>query len=100
MDKENIKTKSESIGIVQTQYFIINEKIKLESGQEFGPITVAYETYGKLNKDKTNAVLTLHALSGDAHAAGYNSPDDKKPGWWNDMIGPGKAFDTDKYFII
>ena len=91
---------SGSAGLVKTQYVTFNEKIKLESGISFGPITVAYETYGKLNENKDNAILVFHALSGDAHAAGYNSPDDKKPGWWDDMIGPEKGFDTEKYFII
>lgn len=86
--------------IVETKYFSFNEKIKLENGLEFGPITVAYETYGELNESRDNAILVLHALSGDAHAAGYHSIDDKKPGWWDNMIGPGKAFDTNKYFII
>lgn len=89
-----------SVGIVKTEYFSFSEKIKLENGVEFGPVTVAYETYGKLNESKDNAILVLHALSGDAHAAGYHSSEDKKPGWWNNMIGPGKAFDTNKYFII
>lgn len=93
-------TEQGSAGIVKTEYFTYPEKIKLESGMDFGPITVAYETYGKLNETKSNAILILHALSGDAHAAGYNSTEDKKPGWWDDMIGPGKAFDTDKYFMI
>jgi len=86
--------------IVETKYFSFDEKIKLENGVEFGPITVAYETYGELNEAKDNAILVLHALSGDAHAAGYHSPDDKKPGWWDSMIGSGKPFDTDKYFVI
>ena len=90
----------QSVGIVETKYYTIDRKIKLESGEEFGPITVAYETYGRLNGKKDNAILVLHALTGDAHAAGYHSETDRKPGWWNDMIGPGKAFDTDKYFII
>jgi len=89
-----------SVGIVETKYFSFDEKIKLENGLDFGPITVAYETYGKLNEDKSNAILVLHALSGDAHAAGYHSAEDKKPGWWDDMIGPDKAFDTNKYFVI
>lgn len=89
-----------SVGIVETKYFSFDEKISLENGLDFGPVTVAYETYGELNEDKSNAILVLHALSGDAHAAGYNSPDDKKPGWWDSMIGPEKAFDTNKYFII
>jgi len=89
-----------SVGLVKTQYFSFEEKITLESGVEFSPITVAYETYGELNEEKSNAILILHALSGDAHAAGYNSEQDKKPGWWDNMIGPGKGFDTNKYFII
>jgi homoserine O-acetyltransferase len=61
---------------------------------------VAYETYGKLNDVQDNAVLICHALSGNAHVAGRNSPDDKKPGWWDVMIGPGKGIDTNKYFVI
>ncbi|MCD7779912.1 MAG: homoserine O-acetyltransferase [Candidatus Gastranaerophilales bacterium] len=85
---------------VETKSYTIEEKIKFESGVEFAPITVAYETYGELNTDKTNAILVIHALTGDAHAAGYHSENDKKPGWWDTMIGAGKAFDTDKYFVI
>lgn len=89
-----------SVGITVTKYFTIQDKICLESGEQFGPVQVAYETYGVLNDQKDNAILLLHALTGDAHAAGYHSEDDKKPGWWDDMVGPGKAFDTDKYFVI
>ena len=89
-----------SVGLTQTKYFTIEDKIVLESGVEFGPIQVAYETYGTLNDNKDNAILLLHALTGDAHAAGYHNEEDKKPGWWDDMVGPGKAFDTDKYFVI
>ena len=73
--------------------------LALESGRSLGSVTVAYETYGRLNAEKSNAVLVCHALSGDAHAAGVHSGD-PKPGWWDSMIGPGKAFDTDKYFVI
>ena len=91
---------SNSIGIVETQYYTFDENITLESGVEFSPITIAYETYGTLNENKDNAILVIHALTGNAHAAGYNSENDKKPGWWDDMIGSGKAFDTDKYFVI
>ena len=90
----------QSVGVVETKYFTIEKNLKLESGEEFGPISVAYETYGRLNGKKNNAILVLHALTGDAHAAGYHSETDRKPGWWNDMIGPGKAFDTDKYYVI
>jgi len=90
------------ITTVETKYFTFAEPpggMALESGQVLGPITVAYETYGTLNAEKSNAVLIEHAFSGDAHAAGYHAGDDK-PGWWDDMIGPGKAFDTNKYFVI
>jgi len=92
-----------SVGLVETKYFVFadkEDKLILASGQKLGPVTLAYETYGKLNSDKSNAILVVHALSGGAHAAGYNSENDKKPGWWENMIGPGKALDTDKYFII
>jgi len=100
------KTKQEkinnSVGIVETQYFTFAEpgnEFKFESGDALGPITLAYETYGRLNPDKSNAILVLHALSGDAHAAGVRGEQDDA-GWWDDMIGPGKAFDTKRYFII
>lgn len=89
-----------SVGIVKTQYHTINEGIQFESGVNFSPITVAYETYGELNSKKDNAILVIHALTGDAHAAGYYNETDKKAGWWDTLIGKGKAFDTDKYFII
>ena len=89
-------------GFVKTKYFKFAEPpdhLVLELGKKLGPVTLAYETYGTLNARKDNAVLILHALSGDAHAAGWHEGD-KKPGWWDNMIGPGKAFDTDKYFVI
>jgi len=92
-----------SVGIVQTKYYTFAhppDELVLESGEKLGPITIAYETYGQLNQKKSNAVLILHALSGDAHVAGYNSPNDKKPGWWDFMVGPGRPFDTNKYFVI
>ena len=76
----------------------LNE-LSLESGERLGPITLAYETYGALNDKKSNAVLVLHALSGDAHAAGLGS-DNGLAGWWDNLIGPGKGIDTDKYFVI
>ncbi|MFH2138021.1 MAG: homoserine O-acetyltransferase [Candidatus Omnitrophota bacterium] len=91
-----------SIGIVKPEYFTFAqppEELVLDSGQKLGPITIAYETYGDLNKDKSNAILILHAFSGDAHAAGFHQGEDK-PGWWDNLIGPSKAFDTDKYFVI
>lgn len=91
-----------SLGIVETQYFTFAEppnEMVLQSGEKLGPITLAYETYGKLNDDKSNAILIFHALTGDAHVAGFHEGA-KKPGWWDNMVGPGKAFDTDKYFVI
>jgi homoserine O-acetyltransferase len=96
-------TKEKSVGIVKTEYLTFSEppnEFKLESGEKIGPVTLAYETYGKLNADKSNAVLIVHALSGDAHAAGLHRESDREPGWWDNLIGPGKAFDTDKYFVI
>ena len=89
-----------SVGLVKTQYVTFKDEFFFESGRVLNPITVAYETYGSLNEDKSNAILVCHALTGDHHAAGYNHPDDQKPGWWDNMIGPGKPLDTDKYFII
>ena len=65
----------------------------LESNEKLGKITLFYETYGELNTQKSNAILVLHALSGDAHAAGAT-------GWWDSLIGPGKGLDTNKYFVI
>jgi homoserine O-acetyltransferase len=92
-----------SVGIVKTQFFTFAappQEMHLECGRSFGPITLAYETYGELSPAKDNAILILHALSGDAHAAGFNHPNERQPGWWDIMIGPGKAFDTRKYFVI
>lgn len=89
-----------SVGLVERRFATWNEPLVLESGVELGPTTVAYETYGTLNERRDNAVLLLHALSGDAHAAGRHSATDRKPGWWDSMVGPGKPFDTNKYYVI
>jgi len=92
-----------SVGIVEKKFFTFAEppaEMVLESGARLGPITLAYETCGTLNQDKSNAVLVLHALSGDSHVAGYYTPEDEKPGWWDNMVGPGKGIDTNKYFVI
>ncbi|HTS28267.1 MAG TPA: homoserine O-acetyltransferase [Bryobacteraceae bacterium] len=75
------------------------DSITLDSGATLSPVEVAYETYGELNASKSNAILVLHAFSGDAHAAGI-SHESGKPGWWDNMIGPGKGFDTNQYFVI
>jgi homoserine O-acetyltransferase/O-succinyltransferase len=94
--KEQKLTSNSSAQISEQKQFTFanppNELV-LESCEKLGPITLAYETYGKLNSKKSNAILVLHALSGDAHAAGAN-------GWWESFIGPGKGLDTNKYFVI
>lgn len=93
---------NENTEFVETQYFSFAyppDELLLESGEKLGPITLAYETYGTLNTDKSNAILILHAFSGDAHAAGLH-PGESIPGWWDNMIGHGKAFDIDNYFVI
>ena len=92
-----------SVGLVKTETIqVVDEKspLELECGRVLYPIDVAYETYGRLNKSGDNAVLICHALSGNAHVAGRNSPEDKKNGWWDMMVGPGKGIDTNKYFVI
>ncbi len=94
---------SVSVGIVEKKYFTFAEPphaMVLESGARIGPLTVAYETYGSLAPDRRNAVLILHALSGDSHVAGVYTPQDEKPGWWDCMVGPGKGIDTDRYFVV
>jgi len=92
-----------SVGIVEKKFFTFAEppnKMIMESGARLGPITLAYETYGSLNEDKSNVVMVLHALSGNSHVAGYYSEDDEKPGWWDNTVGPGKGIDTNRYFVI
>ena len=88
-----------SVGVVETQEYHHPSPLRLESGETLPSLTLAYETYGKLNREKSNAILVCHALSGDAHVAGFHEGDDR-PGWWDAVIGPGKALDTDRYFVI
>ncbi len=90
----------DSAGIVETQIIHFSEAMTLECEKTLNEYDIAYETYGELNADASNAILICHALSGDQHAAGYNSIDDKKPGWWDSAIGPGKAIDTSKFFVV
>ncbi len=95
--------KESSVGIVKPKRFTFahpNEELILDSGRKLGPITLEYETYGELNEEKSNTVIVFHALSGDAHVAGYHRQSDDKPGWWDNAIGPGKAVDTDRYFVV
>ena len=92
-----------SAGIVRTRTVTFDQpgqELCLEGGGTLAPFTIAYETYGKLSARKDNAILVTHALSGDAHVAGRHSANDRRPGWWDMMIGPGKGLDTDKYFVI
>ena len=90
----------DSVGLVQTRLIALPGRFPLESGRALDDLVVAYETYGELNVRRDNAILVCHALSGDAHAAGYLTPRDRRPGWWDTMIGPGKAFDTEHYCVI
>jgi homoserine O-acetyltransferase len=94
--------KKNALGIVHTHYYTFAKgphPLRLQSGRTLGPVTLAYESYGRLNEDRSNAILVCHALSGDAHAAGL-SAEDQTPGWWDGLIGPGKALDTNQYFIV
>ncbi len=88
----------ESVGEVGPQS-VEFPSLPLDSGEVLAPVTIAYETYGTLNAERSNAVLVLHALSGDAHAAGHHTGE-ARPGWWETMIGPGKGFDTNRYFVV
>lgn len=89
-----------SVGIVAPQTAHFKEALPLKSGGSLAQYDLVYETYGTLNADKSNAVLICHALSGNHHVAGIYSENDKYPGWWDNFIGPGKALDTNKFFVI
>jgi len=98
-----IEVGENSVGVVQTKTMRVVEPeqpLELQCGKTLAPVDVAYETYGELNEAGDNAVLICHALSGNAHVAGLNNPDDRKPGWWDVMVGPGKGINTNKYFVI
>ncbi|MEA5117299.1 MAG: homoserine O-acetyltransferase [Propionicimonas sp.] len=91
-----------SIGVVETQHvqlFTAEEPLRMLNGASLGPVAVAYETYGELSPNRDNAVMVCHALTGDAHAAGFHSGAER-PGWWDNLIGPGKPLDTDRFFVI
>ena len=95
---------NKSVGIVVPQDFNFGkteeDALCLDCGKKLKNVNIRYETYGKLDNSSGNAVLILHALSGDAHVAGLHAEDDRKPGWWDEMVGPGKPFDTNIYFIV
>lgn len=89
-----------SVGIVTSQKVQFDNPLHLKSGAVLDSYELVYETYGELNEDKSNAVLICHALSSNHHVAGYYADDPKSIGWWNNMIGPGKAIDTRKFFVV
>lgn len=91
---------SDSVGIVSPSVAHFDQPLPLACGMELMQYDLMYETYGQLNKDSSNAILICHALSGDHHAAGYHSMEDRKPGWWDSAIGPGKAIDTNRFFVV
>jgi len=89
-----------SVGIVTPQTMKFDTPLQLDSGHTLNSYEIVYETYGELNAEKSNAILICHALSGTHHAAGYHSEEDKRPGWWDTCIGPGKAIDTNKFYVV
>ncbi len=90
----------DSVGLVTPQVEHFAEPLALACGRSLGDYQLVYETYGELNVARSNAVLICHALSGHHHAAGYHSSDERKPGWWDSCIGPGKAIDTTRFFVV
>ncbi|MGJ3244022.1 MAG: homoserine O-acetyltransferase MetX [Opitutales bacterium] len=88
------------VGLVRPRDFHETEAFTFESGQTIPELFLRYESYGRLNKDRSNAVLICHALSGDHHVAGVHAMSDRKPGWWNNMVGPGKPIDTRRFFVL
>jgi homoserine O-acetyltransferase len=88
------------VGIVAPHDFVYPKPFTFKSGQTLPGFTLRYETYGTLNATRDNAILICHALSGDHHCAGLHTPEDRKPGWWNNLIGPGKAVDTSRFYVI
>ena len=91
---------ADSVGLVSPATLHVDSPLKLDCGRTLSSYDLVYETYGELNADHSNAVLICHALSGDHHAAGYHSMADRKPGWWDTAIGPGKAIDTNRFFVV
>jgi len=91
---------ADSVGLVSPQTLHFDEPLMLDCGRSLTSYDLVYETYGQLNETASNAVLICHALSGDHHAAGYHHEDEKKPGWWDSAIGPGKAIDTNHFFVV
>ena len=99
-DQNPLLTREGEIGLVRYQDFDYNEPFTFEDGQTIPGFRLRYETYGRLNRKRDNTVIICHALSGDHHCAGVHTIRDRKPGWWNNMIGPGKPIDTDRFFVV
>ena len=91
---------SRSVGIVTPRVAHFDQPLLLACGRELSGFDLVYETYGELNASRTNAVLVCHALSGHHHAAGYHNEEDRKPGWWDECIGPGRPIDTERFFVV
>ncbi len=94
------KIPADSVGLVTPRTLHFDEPLRLSSGSFLNSYDLVYETYGNLNAAKTNAILVCHALSGDHHVAGYHRADDRKPGWWDTAIGPGKVLDTNRFYVV
>lgn len=88
------------VGLVTPRDFVYAHPFTFKNGQTIPNFTLRYETYGTLNVTRDNAIVICHALSGDHHCAGWHTPGDRKPGWWNNLVGPGKAVDTNRFFVI
>ncbi len=96
----SIEPKSDSVGIVTPKVEHFDQPLALGSGQSLPAYDIVYETYGELNASRSNAILICHALSGTHHAAGLHSDSDRKPGWWDHCIGPGKPIDTELFHVV
>lgn len=92
--------KNGSVGIVTPRKMAFETPLALANGQTLPRFDLMIETYGELNAEKSNAVLICHALSGNHHVAGYHTSEDKYPGWWDSMVGPGKPIDTERFFVV
>lgn len=93
-------TAQDSVGVISPKVYQHDAPLLLQCGITLPAYELAYETYGQLNSACSNAILVCHALSGHHHAAGFHSEDDRKPGWWDNCIGPGKPIDTDRFFVV
>jgi homoserine O-acetyltransferase len=89
-----------SIGLVKSSTFHFDQPLSLACGETLDQYELVYETYGELNPARDNAILVCHALSGSHHLAGYHSMEDRKPGWWENIVGPGKVIDTDHFYVV